>query len=523
MGRRAQGWRLRRRDYGYAVRFQHEGQRVEQSTGTADIRKARSIATQIYADVVSGRKRRTHGVGASKVSLEVAFANWLADIESTLDGSTFEQYTMYVETHFLPFFRSLDTVTTEGARDYVRSRLAKVKRKTVLKELSAMRGFLRWCKEQGHLDAAPAIESPSTKQRGTTKWDRKTVELDPDEVERILAVLPERSMTGGRPKDFFTVMWETGLRTATLQQLRVPEDYSPGQTSLKIRDDIDKARYGRELPLTERARAVLDRVAPEVGLIFGGHKHARVLRSAAKRAGLPEEKCKHLSNHDFRHARATHLASHSQNLVGVAYLLGHKHITTTSLYAKPRQQAARAVLMAVGGITSVLATTGAQDTSRDTAQHATAKHVATDTDSVDTTAPRAGSELASGTSVPTSATDSGADSGADAVSEEIRARKVARSGREKPSDINFVRKRGLEPPRPFGHRNLNTARLPVPPLSRVNRERLVRRPGRGCQGMLWPSAVLRKLCIPGRTWRYEKSAVKPHGMRSRERHAFRFL
>ena len=30
-----------------------------------------------------------------------------------------------------------------------------------------------------------------------------------------------------------------------------------------------------------------------------------------------------------------------------------------------------------------------------------------------------------------------------------------------------VRKGGVEPPRPNGHRNLNPARLPIPPLSRV--------------------------------------------------------
>ncbi len=33
-------------------------------------------------------------------------------------------------------------------------------------------------------------------------------------------------------------------------------------------------------------------------------------------------------------------------------------------------------------------------------------------------------------------------------------------------DLGALRKRGLEPPRPFGHWNLNPARLPVPPLPR---------------------------------------------------------
>ena len=31
---------------------------------------------------------------------------------------------------------------------------------------------------------------------------------------------------------------------------------------------------------------------------------------------------------------------------------------------------------------------------------------------------------------------------------------------------------GLEPPHPFGHRNLNPARLPIPPLARVEDDRL---------------------------------------------------
>ncbi len=38
--------------------------------------------------------------------------------------------------------------------------------------------------------------------------------------------------------------------------------------------------------------------------------------------------------------------------------------------------------------------------------------------------------------------------------------------RRDPKDLGALRKRGLEPPRPFGHWNLNPARLPVPPLPR---------------------------------------------------------
>src|SRR4051812_8251170 len=38
--------------------------------------------------------------------------------------------------------------------------------------------------------------------------------------------------------------------------------------------------------------------------------------------------------------------------------------------------------------------------------------------------------------------------------------------RRQPYAVLLVRKGGVEPPRPFGHRILSPARLPVPPLSR---------------------------------------------------------
>ena len=38
-------------------------------------------------------------------------------------------------------------------------------------------------------------------------------------------------------------------------------------------------------------------------------------------------------------------------------------------------------------------------------------------------------------------------------------------------DITLVREGGLEPPRPYGHRNLYPARLPIPPLARVKKTR----------------------------------------------------
>lgn len=61
-----------------------------------------------------------------------------------------------------------------------------------------------------------------------------------------------------------------------------------------------------------------------------------------KRAGLPLEKVKHLSNHDFRHARATHLASNSQNWSALrscsATNTSRQRVSTRSRASKPHAQ-----------------------------------------------------------------------------------------------------------------------------------------------------------------------------------------
>jgi integrase len=111
---------------------------------------------------------------------------------------------------------------------------------------------------------------------------------------------------------------------------------------LVITDRIDKARFGRELPLTTLARQALESVCPEAGLIFSRHEYRDALRKAAHRALTPE-KAKTFTAYDLRHARATQWAE-TGNLVGVAYLLGHKQVTTTNRYARPDRAAAERVL-----------------------------------------------------------------------------------------------------------------------------------------------------------------------------------
>lgn len=144
----------------------------------------------------------------------------------------------------------------------------------------------------------------------------------------------------------FVFAYETSLRPETLSSLRAPDDYSVGRKTLRIRDEVDKARFGRELPLTKVARQILDRICPQVGFIFGRHDYRAYLKRAALDAKLPPEKAARISPYDFRHACLTHLAEESPNLPGMAFMAGHKHLTTTAIYLRPNQKAAENVIAA---------------------------------------------------------------------------------------------------------------------------------------------------------------------------------
>lgn len=356
MGRTAEGWKLLPRRGIQYVRFRHNKRRYDVSTGERDPGKASAAAARIYAEIVGGRWRPVGAPAGPLAPLVDVIALWIADLSATHAENTVGLYELYAKTHWLPFFERMDRVRDESALgDYGRSRLRAVTRDTVQKEIGALRTFLRWCVEKrvvSELPKVPALPSKATGVRSANR-KQKATDLTPEEVEVWIAELPATSpgKKGGsrrfavRPR--FRFAWETGLRPSTLDKLSVPEHYRKGAAELVITDEIDKARFGRTLPLTAAARAALDEVCPEKGVIFGRHDYRDFVRSAAKRAGIDPAKVATFSPYDLRHARTQQLTEVSGNLPGVAYLVGHTRITTTDKYLRGTRRAAAKVLETV--------------------------------------------------------------------------------------------------------------------------------------------------------------------------------
>lgn len=351
MGKKSQGWALRedQRTGKWTVRFRGpDGQRVHRSTGTRDRSEALRIAAEIYEEHLTGRPSPALRQAPPLTRL---FALWLAEHESRVQRTTLDRYEEQVRLHLVPFFHTYEEITDATVQSYIAFRLKKVTAQTVNRELTVLRQFLRWSHLQGFREHGLEVPSAPHRAAGTPHKNggQRTVELSPEQARALIDALPETTPRGKAPaRDFMRVVFETGLRYGTVSRLEAPTHYRRGLAELTITKSIDKAKYGRTLPLTPLAREALDRHTPKRGLIFGRVDLRAALRAAAKAVGLPDEDHAHLSYHDFRHARLTELGAVA-DLPTMAYLAGHRHVTTTNRYVHPHRRKAEMALAAISG------------------------------------------------------------------------------------------------------------------------------------------------------------------------------
>jgi integrase len=279
---------------------------------------------------------------------------------------------MYAGTNWIPWFGGAHAthadVTHERCIAYMHKRLKEVLATSVKKELAAMRSFVAFLHDSGLADHEASAIVPRLPKRaaGVAFGKRRRVAappLSPEHVRRLVRALPEWSNVQNGIEAFpvrarFLVQYETSLRPSTLSRLRVPTHYREGSEVLRLTTDTDKARYARDVPLTKRARRVLDHVVRQLdrkhkaaghsgtyeGEIFGVHDYRKHIARAAKLA-LPRELAEIFCGAHLRSARITHLLERPRaSLPGVQYLAGHKQTGTTARYVKPSFRAAKDVL-----------------------------------------------------------------------------------------------------------------------------------------------------------------------------------
>ena len=205
------------------------------------------------------------------------------------------------------------------------------------RKLSALRQFFAFLLDEGERADNPALDIA----RPATRRPLPRI-VTHARVERLFAQAEEEAAGEAPPAAavrmllLLELLYGSGLRASELVSL--PRRAMAGEREyLIIRGKGDKERL---VPLSERAREVLDRWVPFLTdgspwLFPSGKAHIsrvrlfQMLRDLAGRAGIDPTA---ISPHVLRHAFATHLLEGGADLRALQLMLGHADIATTEIY-----------------------------------------------------------------------------------------------------------------------------------------------------------------------------------------------
>jgi integrase/recombinase XerD len=159
------------------------------------------------------------------------------------------------------------------------------------------------------------------------------------EIQRVLD-----SINNLKHRTMLALMYSSGLRLAELVSLKVRDiglddlniyvREGKGRKdritifSEKIRDDVVRFMHGKGPDEFLFQSPLID--ARGKRRMLSGRTVQKVFEKALKRAGITRK----ATPHDLRHSFATHLLENGISIRHIQLLLGHKNITTTTIYAK---------------------------------------------------------------------------------------------------------------------------------------------------------------------------------------------
>jgi integrase/recombinase XerD len=205
------------------------------------------------------------------------------------------------------------------------------------RKLSAIKGFYRFCEEEGLRaeDPASGLARPSLK-RPLPRI------LSHDDIAALFAHVEAAASADGasdgsvRLLALLELLYGSGLRASELAGMP-RRAFSSDRPFLIVRGKGDKERL---VPLSDRSRTALQRWLLRVpannvwAFPVGSKAMSRIrlfqlVREAAAAAGIDPTR---ISPHVLRHAFATHLLEGGADLRALQTLLGHADIATTEIY-----------------------------------------------------------------------------------------------------------------------------------------------------------------------------------------------
>ena len=202
--------------------------------------------------------------------------------------------------------------------------------------VTGLRALLRFLFVRGHTPLSLATAVPTAAQRRPDVTPTPSAE----EVGRMLASCDRRTAIGRRDFAILTVLARLGLRAGEVAALRLQDiDWRAGELivhgkgshgRLPLPVDVGRALADylqHRRPMGECRQVFVHARAPYGPLGRWGVSH--VVRRACERAGVSKVRA-----HCLRHSAATQMHRAGAGLVEVGQVLRHRHVATTTIYAK---------------------------------------------------------------------------------------------------------------------------------------------------------------------------------------------
>lgn len=207
--------------------------------------------------------------------------------------------------------------------------------------LIALRGFLKYLSRRGIKSLDPSlVDLPRATKKQVTF-------LHFDEIERLLAEIPEDTETGLRDRSIIELLFSGGLRVSELCNL------NRDSINLERREFVVRGKGKKDRPIfidqstADCVKDYLDMRNDSLPALFlnnsknlqtpstsGDYRRLtprsieRIVQNYARKAGITKK----VTPHTLRHSFATDLLMNGADIRSVQSLLGHANISTTQIY-----------------------------------------------------------------------------------------------------------------------------------------------------------------------------------------------
>jgi integrase/recombinase XerD len=284
-----------------------------------------------------------------------AYASYLRDVRA-LARPTVINYVPFIRGFLTDRFGDgpvrLAGLTAGDVVRFVRRQAPQLHLKRAKLLTSALRSFLRYVRYRGAgtRDLAAAVPT-------VANWSMPAIPraIGADHVRQLLASFDRRMVMGRRDYAIVLLLARLGLRSGEVAQLELDDlDWEAGQLSVRgkrghrtvlpLPADVGAAiaaylRHGRP-PSTSR-RVFLRSKAPIRGFL-SQCAVGSIIRHALHRAGIQAPTT---GTHQFRHGLATEMLRRGASLTEIGEILRHRHLQTTTIYAKVDLTALRSLAL----------------------------------------------------------------------------------------------------------------------------------------------------------------------------------